>query len=421
MFRRKAEAHRLHRHRRCRLNLLTLISIEKGILIRKILPIKERLAKSIVYSENAIAKWFAVGLTDDTLLLTVTRLEPVALESYERKSGEKPLTLVELNQVRHMVADMSCLGKNLDLRLLLRTKRILVALKDEEIENIQSLIGSATLDSEVKGGLRWPLGKQSSADQYTVVGVWHTNGKTFKNLSMRLKVRHADRFDFRSSAGEVTREVILKMPGIIPKLPVQAHETIYQYPTPNTFQTQLNQTNPRVGYCPAALNASCELRTQPLRLRWPEAKAAANRFEGFAILKRQRAQALIENADLVTYKAMMALRIAETAQKRGMATSSPSIFEALGVRERKDILVRCEMTLLVGDQHHYELKKFGDCGARARISSFISHTYQLSLSFSFPSLLNLDLALRPALVNPDKRNLDRQIYRRLLITKNSKW
>lgn len=38
-------------------------------------------------------------------------------------------TQVELNQVRHMVADISCLGKNQDLRLMLRTKRILVALK----------------------------------------------------------------------------------------------------------------------------------------------------------------------------------------------------------------------------------------------------------------------------------------------------
>ncbi|KAL2555394.1 hypothetical protein Fot_00133 [Forsythia ovata] len=299
--------------------------------------------KSIVYAENARSKWFAVGLTDDTLLPIMTRLEPVSLESYERKSGEKPLTLVlcdhhlkescedgsvflaipwafvaetvkqdllwsfqkvkenmqccefekvkptlvarfgrilfhgnrsfslesisgksvpestlkqlkksfytnvpplymeyitnevvpkigfdlegelelyhvKLNQVRHMVADISCLGKNLDLRLMLRTKRTLIALKDEEIENIKCLIGSANLDSEVKGGLRWPLGKQSSGDQYTVVGVWHTNGKTFMNSSMRLKVRHADRFDFRSSAGEVTREVILKMPGIIPQL-----------------------------------------------------------------------------------------------------------------------------------------------------------------------------------------------------------
>ncbi|KAL2458663.1 Enhancer of polycomb-like transcription factor protein [Abeliophyllum distichum] len=45
-----------------------------------------------------------------------------------------------------------------------------------------------------------------------------------------------------------------------------------------------------------------------------EATAAANRSEGFAILKRQRAQMLFENADMATYKAMMALRIAESAQ-----------------------------------------------------------------------------------------------------------
>lgn len=44
-----------------------------------------------------------------------------------------------------------------------------------------------------------------------------------------------------------------------------------------------------------------------------EAKAAANKYEGLASQKRQRAQMLMENADLATYKAMMALRIAEAA------------------------------------------------------------------------------------------------------------
>ncbi|KAI3459054.1 hypothetical protein Pfo_015717 [Paulownia fortunei] len=44
-----------------------------------------------------------------------------------------------------------------------------------------------------------------------------------------------------------------------------------------------------------------------------EAKAAAVRSEGLSVLKRQRAQMLMENADLATYKAMMALRIAEAA------------------------------------------------------------------------------------------------------------
>ncbi|PIN11154.1 hypothetical protein CDL12_16248 [Handroanthus impetiginosus] len=322
-------------------------------------------AARIVYAENAISKWFVVGLVDESRVSNLARLEPVAMDYFDRKSGEKPLVLVlkenggeasefsenpwifvvekvkedlvssfqqvkdemrgsefgeikptlvlrfgriffhgnrsftaesmkgrslpvhtlkqlhkslytnippsyaeyitsdvipkidfefeeekelyhvklsdntqpdstisckcivakdtnqlelckiELNQVRHLVADMSCLDKNLDLRLMLYTKRILVALTDEEFENIKSLISSARLDSEVKGGLRWPLGKQSSGDRYTVIGVWHTNAKTFRNSLMRLKLRHADRFDFRTSRGEVANEVSLKMPGVV--------------------------------------------------------------------------------------------------------------------------------------------------------------------------------------------------------------
>ena len=45
-----------------------------------------------------------------------------------------------------------------------------------------------------------------------------------------------------------------------------------------------------------------------------EAKVAANKYEDLASQKRQRAQMLMENADLATYKAMMALRIAEAAE-----------------------------------------------------------------------------------------------------------
>ncbi|KAL0403422.1 UNVERIFIED_CONTAM: hypothetical protein Sradi_1983000 [Sesamum radiatum] len=56
------------------------------------------------------------------------------------------------------------------------------------------------------------------------------------------------------------------------------------------------------------------LETQNNAHKVQEAKAAADRFEGLAIQKRQRAQMLMENADLATYKAVMALRIAEAAQ-----------------------------------------------------------------------------------------------------------
>ncbi|KAL3520862.1 hypothetical protein ACH5RR_019011 [Cinchona calisaya] len=57
-------------------------------------------------------------------------------------------------------------------------------------------------------------------------------------------------------------------------------------------------------------------------LKVEEAKAAANRSEGLAVLKRQRAQQLMENADLATYKATMALKIAELAQ---MAESTDAV------------------------------------------------------------------------------------------------
>uniref|UniRef100_A0A2N9EL16 DUF7903 domain-containing protein n=1 Tax=Fagus sylvatica TaxID=28930 RepID=A0A2N9EL16_FAGSY len=78
----------------------------------------------------------------------------------------------ELNQVRHMVVDVSCLDKNVDLRLMLSTKRVLTALTDDEMQSIRSLINSAILDQDVKGGLRWPFGKASSGDRYCVNFKW---------------------------------------------------------------------------------------------------------------------------------------------------------------------------------------------------------------------------------------------------------
>lgn len=125
---------------------------------------------------------------------------------------------IELNQVRHLVADMSCLGRDLDLRLMLSTKRTKMVLSEGEIRCIEDLIGSAVLDPEVRGGLKWPLGKDSAGDRFTVVGVWHTVAKSFRNSSIRVRARYADRFDFRSSSGEVAREVVVKIPGIVSQL-----------------------------------------------------------------------------------------------------------------------------------------------------------------------------------------------------------
>lgn len=138
-----------------------------------------------------------------------------------KDQGKIQLHKIEVNQVRNMVADMSCLGKSLDLRLMLHTKKIMLALSDEEISGIKNLIGSAILDSEVKGGLRWPFGEDSSGNRYAVISVWHTTAKSYGNSSIRFKLRHADRFDFRSSTGEVAEEASLKMPGIVSQLQKQ--------------------------------------------------------------------------------------------------------------------------------------------------------------------------------------------------------
>ncbi|KAJ1279234.1 hypothetical protein BS78_04G139600 [Paspalum vaginatum] len=134
------------------------------------------------------------------------------------EDGKLAIHKVELNQIRHLVEDISCLFKHLDLRLALCRKRILKNL-DSEVENaIKSLVSAAIVDPNVKGGLRWPLGKESIGERFNIVGVWHTNYKAFRNETMRLKLRHADRFDHRSSTGEVANEVTFKLTRMSQKL-----------------------------------------------------------------------------------------------------------------------------------------------------------------------------------------------------------
>ncbi|KAL5703254.1 hypothetical protein ACHQM5_028367 [Ranunculus cassubicifolius] len=143
---------------------------------------------------------------------------------YSMKEKEYYQVKVELNEVRQLVVDISCLDKNVDLRLLLSSKRILNSPTDEERHGLSSLVKSAVKDSEVKGGLRWPLGKESFGNRFSVVGIWHTKAKYFKSSNLRLKVRDADRFDFRTSTGEVTQEASLKVPKLNKQLRDEALE-----------------------------------------------------------------------------------------------------------------------------------------------------------------------------------------------------
>lgn len=68
------------------------------------------------------------------------------------------------------------------------------------------------------------------------------------------------------------------------------------------------------------------LEEQNAMRRVEEAKASAKRSLEEAVLKRQRAQLLMQNADLATYKATMALRIAEAAQVTESADAAADHF-----------------------------------------------------------------------------------------------
>ncbi|ESR56562.1 hypothetical protein CICLE_v10022814mg [Citrus x clementina] len=104
-----------------------------------------------------------------------------------------------------MVADMLCVHKNLDLRLALCSKSTFSALSDDEMNSIRILINSAIPDPEVKG-------------DYTIVGVWHNEFKSYKSPSLKLKVRNVDRFIFKTGTGEATIEINLKLRRLVSEI-----------------------------------------------------------------------------------------------------------------------------------------------------------------------------------------------------------
>ncbi|KAF3574866.1 hypothetical protein F2Q69_00061823 [Brassica cretica] len=72
--------------------------------------------------------------------------------------------MAELNALRHLIIDVSCLDQDLDMRLSVDSKRTLTNLSENEIKNLKELTDSAVIDPNVKGGLKWPLGKSSELE-----------------------------------------------------------------------------------------------------------------------------------------------------------------------------------------------------------------------------------------------------------------
>ncbi|XP_058103282.1 uncharacterized protein LOC131246853 [Magnolia sinica] len=132
--------------------------------------------------------------------------------------GKLELHKVESITARHLIADILCLDKDFDLRLMLATRKTFGKLHDDVDRAVRELIKSAKIDPNAKGGLSWPPGKESFGDRFSVSAVWHTKFKVFKGPTMTVKLRDADRFDFKSSTVQVTKEVIVKMTEIARQL-----------------------------------------------------------------------------------------------------------------------------------------------------------------------------------------------------------
>ncbi|XP_010517136.1 PREDICTED: uncharacterized protein LOC104792646 [Camelina sativa] len=138
-----------------------------------------------------------------------------------KEDGRLSMYKAELNPVRHMVVDVSCIDKNLDMRLMLSAKRKMTSLTDKEISNIKALLDSATVDPNVKGGLRWPFGKASSEDGYRLFEACHVRATIYKSQTLRLRVRETDRFNERVGTGEIKREITLILKDLNSKLQEQ--------------------------------------------------------------------------------------------------------------------------------------------------------------------------------------------------------
>ncbi|XP_031481072.1 uncharacterized protein LOC116251130 isoform X2 [Nymphaea colorata] len=128
--------------------------------------------------------------------------------------GKLELKKIEASPLRHLVVDLSCVFQDFDLRIMLITKRIVESFTAEEKHTIKEVIESAILDPDVKGGLRWSLGKDSAGGRFYVQESFHILSRSFAGPTVRLKLKSADRFNLRSSHGKISEEVSVKLIGV---------------------------------------------------------------------------------------------------------------------------------------------------------------------------------------------------------------
>ncbi|XP_078441407.1 uncharacterized protein LOC144711327 isoform X2 [Wolffia australiana] len=119
---------------------------------------------------------------------------------------------VHSDLMRHMVQNVSCLDRDLDLRVMLTRKQNHTDIPDEVKEGLCRLVEAAIFDEGTKGGLKWQLGKETFNDRFVVVGSWDTRQRKYKIGSfLTLYLRRASRFDYVSDKGIVSHELTIKM------------------------------------------------------------------------------------------------------------------------------------------------------------------------------------------------------------------
>lgn len=82
-------------------------------ILRKSQQTMDQYRPDIAFAEASVTKWFVVGISDQSLLSALTRLDPVPIDSFGRNS----LALVLLKG-DPLLIDMHCLQDSLILHLL---------------------------------------------------------------------------------------------------------------------------------------------------------------------------------------------------------------------------------------------------------------------------------------------------------------
>ncbi|KAG6478615.1 hypothetical protein ZIOFF_062058 [Zingiber officinale] len=103
---------------------------------------------------------------------------------------------------------------------MLYSMEVSKTLDDVGKDVIKRLVSDAIIDPNVKGGLRWSLGKDSVDGTCSITDVWHIKCKNFKSQNMRINFRYADRIRRKTSFGEIYNEVVFKLPGVTQQLRV---------------------------------------------------------------------------------------------------------------------------------------------------------------------------------------------------------